>query len=109
MLLKENKLFLDAKVELAAHGFLTTIEILKGDDVWSVRGRTKQKPNDDGRRAVPVRLYSSLMIMYLLDSRDAHALYPYQLHIEICFITLDIFTLSFLLILGPCRIQFFTF
>ena len=40
---------------------------LKLDDACPVRGRTKHETNDDRRRAVPVRLHSSLMILYLLD------------------------------------------
>jgi hypothetical protein len=79
---KERKLFLDATVELAAYGFPTTT-YKYNHDAQPVRWRTRQKLNEDGRRAVPVRLNSSLMNLYYLDSSDA--LYPYRRHMKICF------------------------
>ena len=81
---KENKLFLDVAVESAAHGFPTTTYKYNGDDALIVRGRAKQKSNDYVRRAVPVRLYSSLMNLYYLVGSDA--LYPDQRRIKICFV-----------------------
>jgi len=80
---KETKLFLDATVELAAPGCPTTIYKFNGDIACLVCTQAyKAEPNDYGRRAVPVRLYSSLMNLYYLDSSDA--LYPYQRRTKIC-------------------------
>ena len=105
MFSKESKISLDATAEWAAgsaHGSPTMSYAPKREDAHLARGRRKHETNDDDRRrAVPVRLHSSLISLYLLDCIGD------SLHIDNFDFKYHL-NPSLLLVLASRRVQFFT-